>query len=363
MKYQINPSATLLVKEKGEMIVVRFLLDASRNLHAFEMSPIGEQILTRMYEVVSDEDLLTEFSLGSEELEQFLAPLITSGLILSEENFTNRNALGERNIRTVEFFRSFASVERPTIELVEKLMNSTILVLGLGGIGTWVVEMFARMGIRKLILVDPDTVEESNIPRQAMFTRLSVGLLKTEAAKAFCEAVSENTEVQTFSEQMTDPESLFLKLSEVDLVINCADKPDVDFTNALVTHACFKADIPHILCGGYDGHLSSLGQTVIPGETSCWFCFADSGICEDLLDGFRIVDRTSNQQIGGTICPVGAYVASFQVQEAVRILTGCSAPVMINRKAEIDFTNLSQSFVNIPKLKTCKLCGNENYSN
>lgn len=352
-----------MVKEEGDMIIVRFLLDASRNLHAFEMPPIGEQILTKMYEVVSDEELLTEFDLGSEELEQFLAALVASGLILSEENFTHLDALGERNIRTMEFFRSFASVERPTVELVQKLMNSTILVLGLGGIGTWVVEMFVRMGIRKLILVDPDSVEESNIPRQAMFTRHSVGLLKTDAAKVFCEAVSENTEVQTFTEQISDPDSLFSKLSGVDLVINCADKPDVDFTNALVTHACFKANVPHILCGGYDGHLSSLGQTVIPGETSCWFCFADSGIYENLLDGFRIIDRTSNQQIGGTICPVGAYVASFQVQEAVRILTGCSAPVMINRKAEIDFTNLSQSFVNVPKLKTCKLCGNENHQN
>ncbi len=361
MKYQINPSATLLVKEKGNMIVVRFLLDATRNLHAFEMSPIGEQILTRMYEVVSEENLLTEFDLGGEDLEQFLAPLITSGLVLSEENFTHLNALGERNIRTMEFFRSFASVERPTIELVQKLMNSTILVLGLGGIGTWVVEMFARMGIKKLILVDPDSVEESNIPRQAMFTRLSVGLLKTEAAKAFCEAISENIEVQIFAEQISDSESLLSKLQGVDLVINCADKPDVDFTNSLVTYACFKAGVPHILCGGYDGHLSSLGQTVIPGETSCWFCFADSGIYENLLDGFRIVDRTSNQQIGGTICPIGVYVASFQVQEAVRILTGCSEPVMINRKAEIDFTNLSQNFVNVPKLKTCKLCGNENH--
>lgn len=361
MKYQINPSATLLVKEKEGMIVVRFLLDTSRNLHAFEMSPVGEQILTRMYEVVSDEELLTEFGLTSEELEQFLAPLVTSGLILSEENFTRLDALGERNIRTMEFFRSFASVERPTLELVQNLMNSTILVLGLGGIGTWVVEMFARMGIKKLILVDPDSVEESNIPRQAMFTRHSVRLLKTDAAKIFCEAVSENTEVQTFAKHITDSESLFSKLAGVDLVINCADKPDVDFTNALVTQACFKARVPHILCGGYDGHLSSLGQTVIPGETSCWFCFADSSIYEDLLDGFRIVDRTSNQQVGGTICPVGVYVASFQVQEAVRILTGCSTPVMINRKAEIDFTNLSQSFVNVPKLKTCKLCGNENH--
>lgn len=361
MKYQINPSATLLVKEEGNMVIVRFLLDASRTLHSFKVPPAGVQILRRMYEIASAQDLVDEFGLETEELEQFLAPLVAAGLVLRESQFTDLYGFGDRNVRTVEFFRSFATAERPTAHMVQRLMGSTVLVLGLGGIGTWVVEMLARMGIRSLVLVDNDEVEASNIPRQAMFNRHDVGLQKALVAKAFCESVSEGIVVQAFCEHVADPGSLSQKLQGVDIVINCADKPDVDVTNALVSNACFGAGMPHILCGGYDGHLSSLGQTVIPGKTSCWFCYADSGICESMLDGFSIVERESNQQVGGTICPIGAYVASFQVQEAVRVLTGCSVPVMANRKAEIDFTTLSQHFVEIPKLTNCKLCGNDNH--
>lgn len=363
MKYQINPSATLLVKREEEMTIVRFLLDASRNLYDFKMPLVGELILTRLYEITSHEDLLTEFNLDENELLQFLAPLIESGLVLSEQNFTDLLSFGKQNMRTVEFFRSFSTIERSTDQMVQQLMNSTILVLGLGGIGTWVVEMLARIGIGKLILVDNDKVEESNISRQAMFNLNNVGYYKVDVAKDFCESVSRKILVDMYREQINNHEDLLMKIDGIDLVINCADKPDVDVTNEIVSLACFKARIPHILCGGYDGHLSSLGQTVIPGETSCWFCYADSDICENMLDGFEIIDRKSNQQIGGTICPIGAYVASFQVQEAVRVITKCSTPIMINRKAEIDFTTLSQSFIEIPKLKKCKLCKNENYSN
>lgn len=357
MTYKINPSATLLVKRLGARIIIQFLLNGTRNLFKFEVSEVGEKILIKLYEEVSDKDIINEFGVRNKELTQFLSPLIKKGLVVRNRDFITASHFGKRNERTVEFFSSFFKVENTTKQMAEKLFASRVLILGLGGVGTWVTEMLARMGVKRLVLIDNDVVEHSNIPRQAMFTLNDLGRMKVDAARSYCQSVSREIRVDTFSEHLRTVKSLGEKLKDIDLVINCADKPDVDATNALVSRACFKKRIPHILCGGYDGHLSFLSQTVIPFRTSCWFCYADSGIYEKLLDGFEILERNSGDLVGGTICPIGAQVAALQVQEAVRVLTGCSKLAMTNRKGEIDFLNLAINFTKIPKLKHCKLCG------
>ena len=298
-----------------------------------------------------------KFNIDRNELITFLNPLVSEGLVIQEKDFVNSESFGERNVRTVEFFQSFFSSQNTTQNMMEKLLGSSILILGLGGVGTWVVEMLARLGVKKLVIIDPDVVEISNIQRQAIFCLNDIGRKKIDVVSEYCLSVSKEIEIVAFSEHISTAKSLVCKIKDVDLVINCADKPDVDITNAIVTRACFKKSTPHILCGGYDGHSSFLGQTVIPHKTSCWFCYADSGIYEDMLDGFEITERKNGNLVGGTICPIGVQIASFQVQEAVRLLTGCSEPVMINRKAEVDFQNLSYSFTEIPKLIDCKICG------
>ncbi len=358
MKYKINPSATLLSKEEScNKHTIQFILDGSRCLHRFSVSTIGKEILICLYDKVSVNQLKKKFNVSKEEITQFLEPLVRSGLVFKEEDIIASNSFGQRNVRTVEFFQSFFTQENSTKQMVNKLLNSSILVIGLGGVGSWVVEMIARMGIKRMILIDNDIIEYSNIPRQAMFSINDIGQHKVFVAKNYVESVSENIDVIAVSKKIKKASDLFLYTSEVDLVINCADKPDVDTTNALVTSACFmKKTVPHILCGGYDGHLSFLGQTVIPHKSSCWFCYVDSGIYESVLDGYEIIERKSNDRVGGTICPIGVQIASLQVQEAVRVITGCTQPVMLNRKAEIDFLNLSCNFTEIPKLKHCKNC-------
>ncbi len=63
---------------------------------------------------------------------------------------------------------------------VEKLKNSSVAIFGLGGVGGYIVEALARSGVGRLILVDNDVVSLSNINRQIIATRSSVGRLKTE---------------------------------------------------------------------------------------------------------------------------------------------------------------------------------------
>ncbi len=66
-------------------------------------------------------------------------------------------------------------------EAVDKLTKASVIVFGCGGVGGYTIEALARAGIGKLIVVDNDSVNESNINRQIIATRKTIGQLKTEA--------------------------------------------------------------------------------------------------------------------------------------------------------------------------------------
>ena len=67
---------------------------------------------------------------------------------------------------------------------MEKLKNARVAVFGLGGVGGYVVEALARSGVGALELIDHDTISITNINRQILATRSTVGMDKAEAAKA-----------------------------------------------------------------------------------------------------------------------------------------------------------------------------------
>ena len=78
---------------------------------------------------------------------------------------------------------------------MEKLKNAHIAVFGLGGVGGYVVEALARCGVGTLELIDHDTVSLSNINRQILATRETVGMEKSEAAKLRVQAIDPEIKV------------------------------------------------------------------------------------------------------------------------------------------------------------------------
>jgi molybdopterin/thiamine biosynthesis adenylyltransferase len=70
-----------------------------------------------------------------------------------------------------------------SVEDQNELNNSTVAIVGCGGLGGTMAEEFTRLGVGSLILVDGDIVEESNLNRQLFSTEKNIGVKKVEAAK------------------------------------------------------------------------------------------------------------------------------------------------------------------------------------
>ncbi|MBR6513849.1 MAG: tRNA threonylcarbamoyladenosine dehydratase [Clostridia bacterium] len=103
-------------------------------------------------------------------------------------------------------------------EAVKKLTNASVLVFGCGGVGGYTIEALARAGVGRLNVVDNDTVNETNINRQIIATRKTIGQLKTEAIRDRIADINPDCVVECIS--------IFADESNITQII---DKADPDF--------------------------------------------------------------------------------------------------------------------------------------
>ena len=66
---------------------------------------------------------------------------------------------------------------------IDKIQNATVLIIGLGGVGSYATEALIRSGIKKIILVDNDKIDITNLNRQLMTNYKNIGKFKTEELK------------------------------------------------------------------------------------------------------------------------------------------------------------------------------------
>jgi len=270
------------------------------------------------------------------------------------------NAAGmidSRYVRQVNFFASFETSFTKRADYQRKIREAHAVIVGCGGIGSWVVEHLARCGMGKLTIIDPDVVDCTNLSRQAIYSEEDIGRKKVDVLKEHIQRINRDVKVHTVEENIKTPHSLLPLMKGVSVVLQCADHPDIEVVNDIVSRACFHFSIPHILCGGYDGHLSYLGQTVIPYKTSCWRCYVEGRVYERSLRGFEHVTVTKASVQGGTLSPIACITASIHALDAIRLITGFSKPLMLDSKAELDFLSFSMAKKRIPRKKDCSLCG------
>ena len=115
-------------------------------------------------------------------------------------------------------------------EATEKLLSTSVCIIGLGGVGGYVTEMLARSGVGHLYLVDCDTVSVSNLNRQIIATVGTVGMKKTDAMKnrvldvaPECEVIENNVFVTK------DNAAEIVKASGADIIIDCIDNVSAKF--------------------------------------------------------------------------------------------------------------------------------------
>lgn len=188
----------------------------------------------------------------------------------------------------------------------EKLIDSTVLVVGVGALGTVICNHLVRAGVGRIRLVDRDYVEWSNLQRQMLFDEEDAheALPKSIAAKNKLEQINHNVSIDAVIDNVTN-ENILALLEDVDVVMDGTDNLSTRF---LLNDSCYKQGIPF----AYGGVVSARGMTAmfIPELTPCLRCItkADAG------DG-QTCDTV------GVIAPAVDMIASMEVIEVLKYLT------------------------------------------
>lgn len=297
-----------------------------------------------------------EYQIEYSSLESLFAFLDKKGILDHVEPKTDFEKYPSYR-RTIHFLSDFSESHEHLVSMWNKLRNTTVLIIGLGAVGSWVACNLIQSGVKNLILMDGDNVDISNLHRQFGYRECDVGLKKADVLeKRLKEYDSDINIIKSYD--FLDEESLSqFDGYNIDLIINCADKPTVDMTSLWIGAYGMKRNIPHIVGGGYNLHLSLIGQTVIPYKSACVKCFQMQLEEENKIDPNRVKKLAVKNRKVGSFGPMCSMIASMVGMEAIKILSGCTIPVNINRRGEFDIYSMDITYHDFERRDDCEWCG------
>ena len=191
----------------------------------------------------------------------------------------------------------------------DRVASSSVLIIGLGGLGSPVAIYLAAAGVGTLVINDFDRVDLSNLQRQILYRDRDIDKYKTEAAAAMLREINPDTKIETVDTRLTD-DALENQISIVDIVIDGSDNFGTRFA---VNEACVKTKTPLISGAAirYEGQLMVLRPDL--DDRPCYRCVFDES-------DETIEDCRSN----GVLSPVVGVIGSSMAVEALKLLTKIS---------------------------------------
>lgn len=196
------------------------------------------------------------------------------------------------------------------IEGQQKLLNSHVLIVGLGGLGSPAALYLAGAGIGKLTLVDDDDVHLSNLQRQILFTTDDIAHPKAQAAKLRLAQLNPGSKLIVLQQRLTG-DVLKNAVAHTDVVLDCTDNMA---TRQEINAACVALNTPLISASavGFGGQLMVLTP---PWEQGCYRCLWPDD-----------VEPERNCRTAGIVGPVVGVMGTLQALEAIKLLSGMETP-------------------------------------
>ena len=242
-----------------------------------------------------------------------------------------------------ELLRYSRQIMLPDIDIAgqEKLRDATVLVVGLGGLGSPAALYLAACGVGSLVLCDFDTVDLSNLQRQIVHSDARIGTNKAESAKIQLEQINPHTNITTITERL-DEKGLSTAILDADLVLDCTDNFTTRFT---INAACWAAHKPLVSGAaiGWEGHISVFDRN--QSGSPCYQCLYQEGD-----------DTNLNCAENGVIAPLVGIIGTTQAMEAVKVLTGVGES-LIGRVLYLDAKYMEWRSLKLKPNAACPCCG------
>lgn len=221
----------------------------------------------------------------------------------------------------------------------ERLLQSTVVIFGLGGLGSPAALYLAASGVGRLILIDPDTVDLSNLQRQIVHSQASIDSAKVSSAQQRLQQINPNIQIETHQQAFTG-EALFAQVQAADLVLDCTDNLA---TRLAINVACVQANKPLVSAAAirFEGQI---GVFHTSATTPCYQCFYG-----------KLSELPQTCSTNGVLGPVLGVLGSMQAIEAIKLLTQIGE-ALVGRILLFDALSMEWTAIRVPKRADCPVC-------
>ncbi|MDK1023212.1 MAG: molybdopterin-synthase adenylyltransferase MoeB [Gammaproteobacteria bacterium] len=242
-----------------------------------------------------------------------------------------------------ELLRYSRQIMLPEIDISgqEKLLQSSVLVVGMGGLGCPIVMYLAAAGVGHLILADFDAVDLTNLQRQIAHGTADIGRQKVESAYQTIMNLNPGTSVSLINERL-EGDALLAQAESADVVVDATDNFTTRFA---INAACVKTRTP--LVSGAAVQLE--GQVIVinpeDSESPCYRCLYNEAD-----------DAQFSCAENGVLAPVVGMIGTVQAMETIKLLVGFGE-ILSGYLLVLDAKNMEWRKLRLPKNEECPVCG------
>ena len=222
----------------------------------------------------------------------------------------------------------------------QKLLSSCVLVIGAGGLGSAALGHLAAAGVGRLIIVEHDRVELSNLQRQLLFETADIGRLKADAARDRLEEMNPDCKIEIVAEKLTVKNAAAL-VAKADVIIDGSDNFETRFA---VAAACAEAKKP-LISAAISAFAAQLSTFKHYENSACYRCLVP-----------EIPQRAKTCAQEGIIGPLAGVMGSLQALEAIKELLGIGS--LAGQLLIIDALTMDIRKVALPADAQCPHCKN-----
>ncbi len=225
-----------------------------------------------------------------------------------------------------------------------KFSKAHVLIIGCGGLGSAASLYLTAAGIGKLVIVDDEKVDSSNLQRQVVYRESDINTEKTQAMAYQLNQLNSSTQVRTIEKRL-DKTQLTLEVMIADAVLDCSDNLP---TRQLVNQVCYEQNTPLISAAaiGWQGQFAVFDYAQDKQNSACYRC----------LYPFDELKQQTNCSESGVVGPVVGTLGNYQALAAIQKLATGQFHVECSQLHLFDGLRMNWQTMRITKDRDCQIC-------